>query len=180
MPRFYDRPTVTFACGSHASILFLSREGKRVLGSYLTITDIQSDDFGRYLCKISNAGDQALEFAVDLTQIRNRQQYDDTALRLCLGFVFTVLSIIILLVTIYRCRLKIQVFWNNLRQELSYNDENQVDVVLLYHERDATTALSVIAPTLQLRYSCSCRQLQPLTPSKFHCFLPFYLNFYSC
>lgn len=141
----------------------VSREGDQIVGSYLEIEDVKPEDYGEYKCEVSNSVDQLVPMTAYISRqepqrMRGMQEvYWRKALLLSALVVVIVLS----LAAFYtRCRLPITLFFRDRFSPIEENDGKECDVLVCYHEKDATVAVGVIIPTLESRHCYKCTALE--------------------
>ncbi|KAL1132117.1 hypothetical protein AAG570_010075 [Ranatra chinensis] len=136
-------------------------EGAQIVGAYLIIEDVQSTDFGTYLCTISNTGDQKIVMTTRLESWRD----PSPPLFLWRGVVTilfcTSLTIVGLVLVIYTFKLiskenrVVSSILGKILEKSPFADSTpkKLGLVLLYGDEDAGIVESSVIPELKEKYS---------------------------
>ncbi|XP_058797687.1 single Ig IL-1-related receptor-like [Phymastichus coffea] len=142
----------------------VSREDDQIVGSYLVIEDITLEDYGEYLCQVSNGvDDDDIKLPVHL--YRQEPQF---GLGLHSGqwhrVLLTTVLVLMLLssaVAFYaRCWLPLTLYCRDKFGPLEENDGKECDVLVCYHEKDSNIVVGIIVPTLETRHRYKCTPLE--------------------
>ncbi|KAJ8918374.1 hypothetical protein NQ315_008068 [Exocentrus adspersus] len=146
----------------------LYREDGQTFGTYLMIPEVRMEDFGDYICIISNPGN-TIERQVS---VREKTEYEEYVnpnpvpvgrmILIMSAILFVALAIIILYL---QYGLKFQVHIKDSFTRLEENDGKSCDVLIVYSPKDSEVALGVLMETLEKHYNykCTARELPPNT-----------------
>lgn len=141
----------------------ISREGDQTFGTYLQIQNIQPEDFGTYVCKISKPGKTVEQYVAIKETIKVKYLHPNPlpVFKLLVLTITICLLIVALLILNIRYGLKLRVRYKDSFGPLEMDDGKKDDALILYCDQDADIALNILLPKLESSYGykCGCRKI---------------------
>ncbi|XP_014597969.1 PREDICTED: interleukin-1 receptor accessory protein-like 1-B [Polistes canadensis] len=141
----------------------VSRENNQIIGSYLEIKDMTVEDYGEYVCEISNGLDEVMAFPAHIYRKEPQFTFELPSNLWRKPLLITVLSLVLLLsaVAFYaRCWLPLLLYLRDKFARLEKDDGKECDAIVCYHEKDSSLAIGIIVPTLESRHRYKCTTLE--------------------
>ncbi|XP_003428128.1 single Ig IL-1-related receptor [Nasonia vitripennis] len=142
----------------------VSRERDQIVGSYLVIEEITLEDYGEYMCQVSNGvDDDDIKLPVHL--YRQEPQFSlglqNGSWRKSLLLAVLVLVLLFSAAAFYaRCWLPLALLCRDKFAPLEENDGKECDALVCYHEKDSNLVVGIVIPTLETRHRYKCASLE--------------------
>ncbi|KAJ8684449.1 hypothetical protein QAD02_020241 [Eretmocerus hayati] len=139
-------------------------ERDQIVGSYLVIEEIVSEDYGEYMCQVSNGVDDD-EIKIHAHLLRQDSHsilgFHKGSWHKSLLLSILVLALFCSVAAVYvRCWLPLTLFWRDKFIAPEENDGKEWDALICYRERDSVYVIESIIPTLETKYHYKCTPLK--------------------
>ncbi|EEB12263.1 conserved hypothetical protein [Pediculus humanus corporis] len=150
----------------------ISREEKRVIGSYLSFTSVRPQDYGQYKCKVKNLEGQVVELSAWLKKKKKDENVDEDIpvyvtssgkipIAICEFYVivlFLFFSAVASTITFLYFGSRFRLWSKRIFSSSLTNQEDKKDLLIIYNEKDVGNGLDNLLSTIKTnknRYSCS-------------------------
>ncbi|XP_011496370.1 PREDICTED: interleukin-1 receptor accessory protein-like 1 [Ceratosolen solmsi marchali] len=142
----------------------VSREDDQIVGSYLVIEEISLEDYGEYMCQVSNGVDDD-DIKLPAHLYRQEPHFNvglqNGSWRKSLLLAVLVLVLLCSVAAFYgRCWLPLTLLCRDKFYSLEENDGKICDALICYHEKDVNFVVGTIIPTLETRYRYKCNSVE--------------------